>query len=101
MKRFTCFNNKLTMIPKNITIRLTINYIIIIQSFKNSLTLTSCCCCCFFSRSFSDIAAELVIPEKPLNHPEDQGLTFQETAIVPHGDAGTFAAPIQVSLVVE
>ena len=31
-----------------------------------------------------------------MNHPEDQGVTFQETSIVPPGDAGTFAAPILV-----
>mgnify|MGYP003386520029 CR=1 FL=1 len=48
-------------------------------------------------RSFAD-AAELTIEEKPMNHPEDQGIVFQETSIVPHGDAGTFAAPINVSV---
>ena len=46
-------------------------------------------------RSFAD-AAELTISQKPLNHPEDEGIVFQETSIVPPGDAGTFAAPIQV-----
>lgn len=49
-------------------------------------------------RSFAD-AAELTIDEKPMNHPEDQGVTFQETSLIPHGDAGTFASPINVSLV--
>jgi hypothetical protein len=48
------------------------------------------------TRSFSIPAAELTIDEKPMNHPEDQGVTFQETSIVPPGDAGTFAAPILV-----
>mmetsp|Transcript_8363 Transcript_8363/g.11563 ORF Transcript_8363/g.11563 Transcript_8363/m.11563 type:complete len:125 (+) Transcript_8363:21-395(+) len=48
-------------------------------------------------RAFSNsAAAELTIDQKPLNHPEDQGVVFQETSIVPHGDAGTFAAPILV-----
>mmetsp|Transcript_8458 Transcript_8458/g.15937 ORF Transcript_8458/g.15937 Transcript_8458/m.15937 type:complete len:113 (-) Transcript_8458:368-706(-) len=46
-------------------------------------------------RSFAD-AAELTIDPKPMNHPEDAGVTFQETSLIPHGDAGTFASPIQV-----
>lgn len=49
-------------------------------------------------RSFSNAIdpAELTMDVKPMNHPEDAGVTFQETAIVPHGDAGTFADPILV-----
>ena len=58
--------NKLTMAPKNMMMR-----------------------------SFSD-AAELTIDQKPRNHPEDMGIVFQETSIVPPGDAGTFACPIDV-----
>ena len=47
-------------------------------------------------RSFAD-HANLTIPEKPhTGHPEDRGVVFQDSAIVPHGDAGTFEDPILV-----